>query len=152
MVPPTRRRWGRRAHRSGTVRRPDISATAPSGPAGRSDRGDGGAARARRVQRRDPVRAVVGCAHLARPGFTSTPVVDVAAATVWVVGEVTDGGRVHHRLAGLDPATGAIRASTDVDPPLRDGQRPEHLLQRASLALADGRVYAGFGGNIGDCG
>ena len=98
------------------------------------------------------VAAVAGCGNIDPLGITSTPVVDVAAGTVWVVGEVTDGSRVHHRLAGLDLATGAIRASTDVDPPLRDGRRPEHLLQRASLALANGRVYAGFGGNLGDCG
>jgi hypothetical protein len=69
-----------------------------------------------------------------------------------VVGEVTDGGRVHQRLAGLDLTTGAVRVSTDVDPPLRAGQRAEQLLQRASLALGSGRVYASFGGNLGDCG
>jgi polyvinyl alcohol dehydrogenase (cytochrome) len=97
------------------------------------------------------VDQVAGCGNIDPLGITSTPVVDVAAGTVWVVGEVTEAG-VHHRLAGLDLATGAVRASADVDPPLRDGQRPEQLLQRASLALANGRVYAGFGGNLGDCG
>jgi hypothetical protein len=59
---------------------------------------------------------------------------------------------VHHRLAGLDLATGAVRASADVDPPLRAGQHPEQLLQRASLALGNGRVYVPYGGNAGDCG
>jgi outer membrane protein assembly factor BamB len=79
-------------------------------------------------------------------------VLDPATGTLWVVGEVTDGGRVHHRLAGLDAATGAVRATADVDPPLPPGEHPGQLLQRASLALADGRVHAGFGGNLGDCG
>jgi outer membrane protein assembly factor BamB len=98
------------------------------------------------------VARVAGCGNVDPLGSTSTPVVDPATGTVWVVGEVTDGGRVHHRLAGLDLATGAVRASADVDPPLRAGQRPEHLLQRASLALGNGRVYVPYGGNAGDCG
>jgi polyvinyl alcohol dehydrogenase (cytochrome) len=98
------------------------------------------------------VARVAGCGNIDPLGITSTPVVDEATGTVWVVGEVTDGGRVHHRLAGLDLTTGAVRASADVDPPMRAGQRAEQLLQRASLALGSGRVYASFGGNLGDCG
>jgi hypothetical protein len=35
---------------------------------------------------------------------------------------------------------------------LPPGQTPLHLLQRASLALAGGRVYVPFGGHLGDCG
>jgi outer membrane protein assembly factor BamB len=98
------------------------------------------------------VARVAGCGNIDPLGITSTPVVDEAAGTVWVVGEVTDGGRVHHRLAGLDLTTGAVRASADVDPPLRAGLRTEELLQRASLALGNGRVYVSYGGNAGDCG
>jgi hypothetical protein len=98
------------------------------------------------------VASVAGCGNIDPLGITSTPVVDNATGTVWVVGEVTDGGRVHHRLAGLDLATGAVRASADVDPQLRAGQHPEQLLQRASLALGNGRVYVPYGGNYGDCG
>ena len=53
---------------------------------------------------------------------------------------------------GLSVATGAVRLSEDVDPPLPAGERPAHLLQRASLALGNGRVYVSYGGNDGDCG
>jgi polyvinyl alcohol dehydrogenase (cytochrome) len=39
-----------------------------------------------------------------------------------------------------------------VDPPLPAGENPKTLLQRAGLAIANGRVYIGYGGNAGDCG
>jgi polyvinyl alcohol dehydrogenase (cytochrome) len=99
------------------------------------------------------VRDVVGCGNIDPLGVTSTGVVDEATGTLWVVAEVDDGGgKVHHRLAGLDVATGRITASAPVDPPFPAGQSPVHLLQRASLALANGRVYVPYGGHIGDCG
>lgn len=99
------------------------------------------------------VVATVGCGNIDPLGVTSTPVVDAGTATVFVVGEVSEGGgRVHHRLQGLDIATGKVRVAADVDPPLPAGQSPLHLLQRASLALGDGRVYVSYGGHIGDCG
>jgi hypothetical protein len=79
-------------------------------------------------------------------------VVDPTTHTVFVVGAVVEGGRVRHRLEGLDVRSGAVRVSADVDPPLPPGQTPLHLLQRASLALGNGRVYVSYGGHIGDCG
>jgi polyvinyl alcohol dehydrogenase (cytochrome) len=99
------------------------------------------------------VAATAGCGNIDPLGVTSTGVVDPATGTVYVVGEISDGrGGVHHRLFGLEVATGRIRVSADVDPPLPRGEIPLHLLQRASLALGDGRVYVPYGGNIGDCG
>lgn len=99
------------------------------------------------------VRSAAGCGNIDPLGVTSTPVVDPASGTVYVVGEVADGhGSVHHQLTGLDVATGAVRVSRDVDPPLPAGERPVTLLQRASLALGNGRVYVSYGGNAGDCG
>ncbi|MDQ1662447.1 MAG: hypothetical protein QOJ68_2427 [Blastococcus sp.] len=99
------------------------------------------------------VAEAVGCGNIDPLGVTSTPVVDPATHTLFVVGEVSEGGgRVRHRLQGLDIATGAVRVSADVDPPLPAGQTPLHLLQRASLALGNGRVYVSYGGHIGDCG
>jgi polyvinyl alcohol dehydrogenase (cytochrome) len=86
-------------------------------------------------------------------GITSTPVIDPVTNTVFVVGEIAGaGGSVHHQLEGLNMATGAVTLSETVDPPLPDGERAVNLLQRASLALANGRVYFGYGGNDGDCG
>jgi outer membrane protein assembly factor BamB len=99
------------------------------------------------------VQDVAGCGNIDPLGVTSTGVVDGATGTLWVVAEVDDGGgKVHHRLTGLDVATGRITASATVDPPLPAGESPVHLLQRASLALANGRVYVPYGGNAGDCG
>ncbi|MGO4536486.1 outer membrane protein assembly factor BamB family protein [Leifsonia sp. 2MCAF36] len=96
---------------------------------------------------------VAGCGNIDPLGITSTPVVDTATGTVFVVGEVsTGGGTVHHQLEGVSIATGQVVLSEAVDPPLPSGEDPVHLLQRASLALANGRVYIGYGGNDGDCG
>jgi hypothetical protein len=99
------------------------------------------------------VASVAGCGNVDPLGITSTPVIDAASGTVYVVGEVSDGnGSVHHQLEGLDVKTGAVRLSEAVDPPLPAGERAVNLLQRASLALGNGRVYIGYGGNYGDCG
>lgn len=94
----------------------------------------------------------VGCGNVDPLGVTSTGVVDEATGTLWVVGEVSDGGRVAHRLVGLDVATGRTKTSARVDPPLPARESPLFLLQRASLALANGRVYVSYGGHLGDCG
>jgi polyvinyl alcohol dehydrogenase (cytochrome) len=99
------------------------------------------------------VQAVAGCGDIDPLGITSTPVADTATGTVYVVGEVsTGGGLIHHQLEGLSIATGAVTISEDVDPPLPAGESAVHLLQRASLALGNGRVYVSYGGNNGDCG
>lgn len=96
---------------------------------------------------------VIGCGNISPLGITSTPVVDTATHTVYVVGEVSDGvGTVHHELAGFDVRSGARTLSRDVDPPLPAGESAVTLLQRASLALANGRVYVSYGGHSGDCG
>jgi polyvinyl alcohol dehydrogenase (cytochrome) len=99
------------------------------------------------------VQSVAGCGDIDPLGITSTPVVDPDTNTVYVVGEVSDGnGSVHHQLEGLDMETGAVTFSTVVDPSLPRGERAVNLLQRTSLALANGRVYVAYGGNYGDCG
>ncbi|KQR51390.1 hypothetical protein ASF88_19730 [Leifsonia sp. Leaf336] len=99
------------------------------------------------------VASVAGCGNIDPLGITSTPAVDTASGTVFVVGEVsTGGGAVHHQLEGLSIATGQVVLSEAVDPPLPAGEDPVHLLQRAALAVANGRVYVSFGGNYGDCG
>jgi polyvinyl alcohol dehydrogenase (cytochrome) len=99
------------------------------------------------------VVSVAGCGDIDPLGITSTPVVDTATGTVYVVGEVSSGGGVvHHQLEGLNAVTGAVTVSDQVDPPLPAGELSVHLLQRTSLAVANGRVYIGYGGNDGDCG
>ncbi|HEY3810063.1 MAG TPA: PQQ-binding-like beta-propeller repeat protein, partial [Acidimicrobiales bacterium] len=95
-----------------------------------------------------------GCGDIAPLGITSTPVVDTSRSTVYVVGEVSNGGNlpVGHQLVGFNIYTGAVTRSVSADPVLPAGENLVHLQQRAALAVANGRVYVGFGGLDGDCG
>ncbi|HJW21562.1 MAG TPA: PQQ-binding-like beta-propeller repeat protein [Candidatus Limnocylindrales bacterium] len=86
------------------------------------------------------------CGNIDPLGITSTPVFDPATGSLFVVAEVTG---PKHVLFALNPATGGVRWSRTVDWP---GQDPRTHQQRAGLALANGRVYVGFGGLAGDCG
>ncbi|MGN6743251.1 MAG: outer membrane protein assembly factor BamB family protein, partial [Amnibacterium sp.] len=97
--------------------------------------------------------SVVGCGNLDPLGITSAPVVDPATDTVYVVAEVRTGpSAIEHRLVGLDIRTGRVVRELRADPPLPDGESALQLLQRPALVLANGRVYAAYGGNSGDCG
>jgi polyvinyl alcohol dehydrogenase (cytochrome) len=98
------------------------------------------------------VTDVAGCGNVDPLGITSTPAIDLATGTVFVVGEVYEHGSVHHQLTGISISTGKVLLSERVDPPLPAGETPKTLLQRAGLAIANGRVYVGYGGNAGDCG
>ena len=99
------------------------------------------------------VAAVAGCGNVDPLGVTSTPAIDPSTGVLYVVAEISDGGsRVHHELFGLRLADGVTVVSDNVDPPLPTGELAVHLLQRAGLAIANGRVYVSFGGNYGDCG
>jgi hypothetical protein len=100
------------------------------------------------------VNANTGCGDIDPLGITSTPVVDTARATVYVVGEVSNGGNlpVAHQLVGFNIYTGAVTRSVSADPVLPSGESLKQIQQRAALALANGRVYVAFGGLAGDCG
>ncbi len=98
------------------------------------------------------VGAFAGCGNVDPLGITSTPAIDVKSGIVYVVGEVFQNGAVHHELEGIAIGTGKVVLSEVVDPPLPAGENPKTLLQRAGLAIANGRVYIGYGGNAGDCG
>ena len=95
-----------------------------------------------------------GCGDIDPLGITSTPAVDPATGSVYAVGEVSTGGRppVHHQLVAIDIRTGRVVRTDNADPPLPPGEQAVALLQRESLALGNGRVYVGYGGNYGDCG
>jgi polyvinyl alcohol dehydrogenase (cytochrome) len=104
-----------------------------------------------------PLRDVVaaaGCGNVQPLGVTSTPVVDPATGILYVVGEVSTDGRapIHHDMTAIDIRSGKVVSTSDADPPLAAGEDPVHLLQRAALALGNGRVYVGYGGQYGDCG
>jgi polyvinyl alcohol dehydrogenase (cytochrome) len=84
-------------------------------------------------------------------GITSTPTIDLVHGRIYAVLDNFDATAVQHRLVALDLATGDLVAGfpVPVDPP---GSDPKALLQRASLALDEGRVIIPYGGNSGDCG
>jgi outer membrane protein assembly factor BamB len=82
-------------------------------------------------------------------GITSTPVIDAARDEIFVVAAEQNGTEASHHLVALDLYTGAIRLDEVIDP--ASVASPAHELQRTSLALTDGRVIVGFGGNAGDC-
>ena len=81
-------------------------------------------------------------------GITSTPVIDTGRAEVFVVADETDGVTISHHLVGLALGTGSVELDQVVDPA---GTTTEAQLQRPALALDEGRVLVGFGGNAGDC-
>jgi len=83
-------------------------------------------------------------------GITGTPVIDTARSEIFVVATERAGGGASHHLVGLDLYTGAVMLDEDIDP--SSVVAPAYELQRASLALTDGRVIIGMGGNDGDCG
>jgi len=83
-------------------------------------------------------------------GITSTPVIDPANNEVFAVADTYSGSTIEHKLYAFNASTGAAVAGfpVDVEPPADD---PAAQLQRAALALDNGEIVIGFGGNDGDC-
>jgi outer membrane protein assembly factor BamB len=81
-------------------------------------------------------------------GITGTPVIDPSRGEIFVVADEMLNGRPAHMFTGLSTASGKVEVTQDADPA---GTDPAALLQRTGLALDDGRVVFGMGGNDGDC-
>src|SRR5437588_581355 len=81
-----------------------------------------------------------------RTGVSSTPVVDVSASRVYLVGMVQPG---RHVLFALDMMTGRLVASVPAD---ARGADPAVQNQRGALSLSQGRIFVPYGGRFGDCG
>jgi hypothetical protein len=87
-------------------------------------------------------------------GIVSTPVIDPATGTLYLVAETYESGNVVHRLHALDVATGleklggpititgsySLNGSTTVFADL-------YQLNRPGLLLVNGHIYIGFGSN-----
>lgn len=82
-------------------------------------------------------------------GITSTMVLDPARRELFASAAVLVGGQIHHEIVALAATSGKVLWRRDI---ALFGFAPATHLQRSALALADGRVVAGFGGNYGDCG
>lgn len=82
-------------------------------------------------------------------GITSTMVIDPSAKVLFASAATWNGGTVSHRLFAIDLANHEVAWARDIDQP---GWSAADQLQRAGLALDDGVVLVGFGGNWGDCG
>ena len=86
------------------------------------------------------------CGNISPLGITGTPAYDAATGAVFVVTESTGGV---HNLVALDARTGATRFVRNLDVGGRDRSAQQ---QRGAVTVANGRVYAAFGGLYGDCG
>lgn len=86
------------------------------------------------------------CGDIDPLGITGTPAYDPATGSLFAVAEVSG---PKHVLFALDPNTGAVRWSRDMD---LAGDDPTTHQQRPALAVANGYVYIDFGGLSGDCG
>jgi hypothetical protein len=106
----------------------------------------GGQVRWRRPLGTPVPRRDLPCGNIDPLGITGTPAYDARSGSVFVVSETT-GAR--HDLVAIDPATGAVRFTRNLDVTVRDRYAEQ---QRGALAVAGGRVYVPFGGLAGDCG
>jgi len=93
-----------------------------------------------------PRSSLHGCGDIFPLGITGTPVYDQGNGLVYAVAETTG---YQHVLFGLSVSNGTVRVERYIPTP--DGQQAWDQ-QRPALALANGRVYATFGGLAGDCG
>ncbi|HUI82761.1 MAG TPA: hypothetical protein VL240_00975 [Candidatus Binatia bacterium] len=92
-------------------------------------------------------------------GITSTPVIDIASNTVYVVAATKENGAFYHRLHALDMTSGAEKfggpriiqasypgAAQDGSDGVLTFSSRSHL-QRAALLLSRGRIYVAFASN-----
>lgn len=95
-------------------------------------------------------RSALPCGNIDPSGITGTPAYDAAHNTVIVVAVVNS--PIRHIAYGLDPGTGAVKWSRNVDVPSSvGGISPAAMQQRGALLVSGGRVYIPYGGLAGDC-
>jgi hypothetical protein len=100
--------------------------------------------------------AALPCGNINPVGITGTPVADVAAGVLYVVGLIRDPS-IHYQLFALDVnSNGIVLWQQTITPGATDPAIPPFDAtaqgQRGALALNGGRIYIPFGGRFGDCG
>lgn len=93
--------------------------------------------------------AQLPCGNIDPEGITATPAIDPSDGRLFVVEETLSGNTVTDRLAALDAATGHV-VFQESDVP--SGMQATDQQERSALLVANGRVYAAYGGLFGDCG
>jgi outer membrane protein assembly factor BamB len=89
-----------------------------------------------------PVTSFIG----SRLGVLSTPVADPTTGTLYLVPYLSPAS---FQMVALDLTSGSVRWRRPLELPQAD---LPNQLSRPALTLANGRVYAGFGGRAGSCG
>jgi hypothetical protein len=87
------------------------------------------------------------CVNIDPLGVTSTPIYSPETGELYVAAEVDN--PIRHELFAVNLATHQVDWSRSLDP---DGMAVDYQQQRAALTIAQGRVWAGFGGEAGICG
>lgn len=100
-------------------------------------------------------RSSLSCGNISTIGVTSTPVIDPATRTLYVV-SFTNEGALRFKINALDVLTGTQRTGypAPIVPPMTNGSSLDERVtgQRGAIGFRDGRVYVPFGGLYGDCG
>jgi hypothetical protein len=107
----------------------------------------------------DPTGAAIpGCYNITPEiGIISTPVIDPASQTLFVVAKSRDGSGYHQRIHAIGILDGAIRRSTEIQATVVTGGSSVQFdarlhLNRPGLLLVNGAVYVAFGSHcdVGD--
>jgi hypothetical protein len=97
------------------------------------------------------------CTNIDPLGITGTPVIDPMRRAVFFDAVVAGAGGPRHEIFGLRLTDGTVLPGWPIDVGAALTARGVHFVplyqnQRAALALLDGHVFVGFGGDAGDCG
>jgi hypothetical protein len=91
----------------------------------------------------------IPCGDIDPEGITSTPVIDAANGRLFAIEETMAGPAVTFHMVVLDANTGHV---IYVESAVPAGMHVTAQQARSALVLANGRVYASYGGLYGDCG
>jgi hypothetical protein len=100
--------------------------------------------------------AQLPCGNIDPMGITGTPVIDPATATLYVNALTTTANGARHMLYALSLADGSVLPGWPIDMQAALTAKgasfdSPHQGSRSALLFFQGRLYASYGGNAGDC-